>query len=161
MLYKRYAVFHFLSWIVGLLINVGTVTPYASVERVDLDLLLGLRAPWLGADVALSIRINRSSYIWVWGDTLVGNLYADGDRNISSMVHDSFSLVSVEDNTTNFYIPNNTLGFLQPHRVSRKFEHTAAAPPANTVLLGRSWNVVAEAGFSLPEDRGSRCCPRF
>ena len=86
MLYKKYAVFHFLSWIVGLLINVGTVTPYASVERVDLDLLFGLRAPWLGADVALSIRINRSSYIWVWGDTLVGNLYADGDRNISSMV---------------------------------------------------------------------------
>ena len=86
---EKYAVFHFLSWIVGLLINVGTVTPYASVERVDLDLLFGLRTPWLGADVALSIRVNRSSYIWVWGDTLVGNLYADGVGTLApwSMTH--------------------------------------------------------------------------
>ena len=45
------------------------------------------------------------------------------------MVHDSFSLVNVEDNTTNFYIPNNTLGFLQPHRISREFVRTAVGGP--------------------------------
>ena len=104
MLSKTGIFFCFFNWVVGLLINVGAATAYANVERADLDLLFGLRTPWLGADVALSIRLNRSSYIWVWGDTLVGNLYANGHRNISSMVHDSFSLVNVEDNTTNFYI---------------------------------------------------------
>ena len=124
MLSKNGIFFCFFNWVVGLLINVGAATAYASVERADLDLLFGLRTPWLGADVALSIRLNRSSYIWVWGDTLVGNLYANGHRNISSMVHDSFSIVNIEDNTTKFYIPNNTLGFLRPYRLSRKFTRT-------------------------------------
>ena len=45
MLWKRGVGFHFLSWVFGLLVNVGTVTAYASVERVDLDLLFGLEHP--------------------------------------------------------------------------------------------------------------------
>ena len=76
------------------------------------------------------------------------------------MVHDSFSLVNVEDNTTNFYIPNNTLGFLQPHRF-RESLSTAIGASADTILLGCSWNVVAETGFSCQKIEAVDVAPGF
>lgn len=78
-----------------------------TIERPDLKQLFRPQSKgWLGADVALSIPVgnlhclggkskcpNGNSYLWVWGDTLVGNLVG-GERNITRMPHDSFGLIS-------------------------------------------------------------------
>ena len=54
MLYKKRDVgFYFLSWVVGLLVKRRHGDCVCQCRKGRLD-LLGLRTPWLGADVALS-----------------------------------------------------------------------------------------------------------
>ena len=73
-----------------------------------------------------------------------------------------FSIVNIEDNTTKFYIPNNTLGFLRPYRLSKTFTRTgygvSSQIPYYWVVAGM---LSQKLVFSLPENRGSRCCSRF
>ena len=75
------------------------------IEREDLNVFFQPRTPWLGGDVALSIPLLNHNFLWVWGDTLVGNITPNGHRNIQKMMHDSFSIVNVERNTINNFIP--------------------------------------------------------
>ena len=84
------------------------------IEREDLNVFFQPRTPWLGGDVALSIPLLNHNFLWVWGDTLVGNITPNGHRNIQKMMHDSFSIVNVERNTINNFIPKKTNGFLKP-----------------------------------------------
>ena len=81
----------------------------APVLRPDLSALFQPeQTGWLGADVALSIALDEGekgglkSYLWVWGDTLVGNMIGQGQnarRNITRMPHDSFGLMNVDEST--------------------------------------------------------------
>ena len=52
------------------------------IEREDLNVFFQPRTPWLGGDVALSIPLLNHNFLWVWGDTLVGNITPNGHRNI-------------------------------------------------------------------------------
>jgi hypothetical protein len=149
------------SWVLMFTITV----PAKTVERSDLEQLFKPEAKgWLGADVALSIPLGEigcagyngkcskgATYLWVWGDTLVGSLVA-GDRNITRMPHDSFGLVSFPETKTElspeanitlpflskaaedlpnepeFFIPDSNAGFFRPP--------TEAGPPYYWVVAG-------------------------
>lgn len=52
--------------------------------------------PRMGADVATSIPWQGSKYIWIWGDTLWGNI-SDGIRKISAFPRNSLSIVDMTD----------------------------------------------------------------
>lgn len=43
---------------------------------------------WLGADVATSIKVNGSYYVWLFGDTILGSLQG-GNRDYSVFIHNT------------------------------------------------------------------------
>ena len=103
----------------------------APVLRPDLSALFQPeQTGWLGADVALSIALDEGekgglkSYLWVWGDTLVGNMIGQGQnarRNITRMPHDSFGLMNVDESTKlsspTYFLPKSNQGFFVPPTV--------------------------------------------
>jgi len=78
-----------------------------AVYRFQSELVPGLQSlfpltnDWLGADIATSIPIPSSpgTSIWLWGDTLVGKLNADGTRSfdLEKMPRNSVSVVTIKD----------------------------------------------------------------
>jgi len=53
---------------------------------------------WLGADVSVSFPFANDTYMWLWGDTLYGNLAKRGNslyRNMSAMPHSSLAFVDM------------------------------------------------------------------
>ena len=46
---------------------------------------------WLGADVDTSLLLNKNEnkYLWLFGDTLVGNMAKNGDRRFETMPRNS------------------------------------------------------------------------
>lgn len=69
------------------------------------------RAGWLGADVATSISLSADLTLFLFGDTLVGNLNADGSRNFVSMPRNSVGLMAVganrEPSALTYYVREN------------------------------------------------------
>ena len=99
---------------------------------------------WLGGDVATSIKLNESRYVWIFGDTLIGYV-EDGQRKIIIMSHDSIAIT--EDSNFSkpiFYLPqfssNNTIdprGFFHPNG-EREDEAEAAYWTVAGLLLPKS-----------------------
>jgi len=73
---------------------------------------------WLGADVSTSIHLGEDLYLWLWGDTLVGNCYMlNGERvrHITRMPHSSLALVHMNGNRKPEYIiPVDNRGVFYP-----------------------------------------------
>jgi hypothetical protein len=65
---------------------------------------------WIGGDIGTSIKLNKNLYLWLFGDTLIGNMVKDNQgnitRNITNFIHSSFSLLNLTHNLKpNFYLP--------------------------------------------------------
>lgn len=50
----------------------------------------------MGADVATSIHLRDHSYLWLWGDTLVGRLSGTG-RDVQEFPRNSISILNLDD----------------------------------------------------------------
>eukprot|EP01112_Ceratiomyxa_fruticulosa_P014402 TRINITY_DN4120_c0_g1_i1.p1 TRINITY_DN4120_c0_g1~~TRINITY_DN4120_c0_g1_i1.p1 ORF type:complete len:385 (+),score=54.34 TRINITY_DN4120_c0_g1_i1:757-1911(+) len=63
---------------------------------------------WLGADVSTSIHLYNGTMLWLFGDTMVGNLFSyDGntDRNVTAFVHGTIALLDTKGTgEPNYYI---------------------------------------------------------
>lgn len=61
---------------------------------------------WLGADVAASIKLNSSTYVWIFGDTLLGRI-SHHARYVNHLRHNSVAI--------RFCVLKHCCGFLQKY----------------------------------------------
>lgn len=66
---------------------------------------------WLGADVSVSIPLGNGNYMWLWGDTLIGNITQDETghqyRNLTAFPHSSMAIVNMSgDQLPSYYFTN-------------------------------------------------------
>lgn len=73
-----------------------------------------LSLQWLGADSAASIVLpSGGASVWLWGDTLLGNLTASGDRNIVGMPRNSLAIL--RGSTLSFFARTNASNLHDAH----------------------------------------------
>jgi len=89
---------------------------------------------WMGADVSVSIPLGNNIYLWLWGDTLVGNIAKDqfGNqyRNLSAFPHSSMAIVNMSGSQNPQYsfqrLPNSqvvdSMGLFRPDNPSNPKE---------------------------------------
>lgn len=85
---------------------------------------------WLGADVSVSIQLDATTYLWLWGDTVYGNIAKDSSgesyRNLSAFPHSSMAIVNMSGSQLpEFYfkkLPNSEavdpMGLFRPQNPS-------------------------------------------
>lgn len=84
---------------------------FHTTERPDLERLFDPQSKgWLGADVSTSIHLYNATYLWLWGDTLVGT--SNGrTRNITSMPHSTLAIVDFDKSPDpQYFIPRKPSG---------------------------------------------------
>ena len=50
---------------------------------------------WLGGDVATSVKLAPTRYLWLFGDTLYGNMYKDVKDNMLVSIIGHISLLTI------------------------------------------------------------------
>lgn len=79
-----------------LLLPVASAFTFTSAPAQDLQPFFGIQVPWLGADVATSVRIgNSSTYLWLHGDTLLGSMRSGVRQWTGGMPRNSVATLSV------------------------------------------------------------------
>src|SRR5271155_1761171 len=87
----------------GMLAGAGA----APVSAPDLDALFHRTNGWIGADGDYSIQLNSRTILWLFGDTVIGQV-RDGKRVNATMVNNSIALQPIGGSPSFFYGTNNT-----------------------------------------------------
>jgi hypothetical protein len=76
-------------WLFGALLSRACAGP--ATPAPELDALFQRTNGWIGADAAYSIPLDRRATLWLFGDTLVGEV-RDGKRRNAKMINNSIAL---------------------------------------------------------------------
>ncbi len=78
---------------------------------------------WIGSDGDYSVSLNNGTTLWLFGDTLVGNI-RDGKREHSTFINNSIALLRSGEKPSFFYRTNDAghpASFFQPTDVTNSF----------------------------------------
>ena len=77
-----------------------------AVPAPDLEALFQRTNGWIGADVAYSVALDEGTSLWLYGDTLVGEV-SEGKRRNAKMINNSIALQSLGHAPQYFYRTNS------------------------------------------------------
>ena len=113
-------------WLLGALLPGAGAAPARSAP--DWDALFQRTNGWIGADAAYSVPLNERTTLWLFGDTLVGEV-RDGQRRHAKMINNSIALQPIGGAPRFFYRSN-----------SRGEPAAVFTPPASTNSFFWPWD---------------------
>jgi hypothetical protein len=90
--------------LIGPLLTPASGAP--AVPAPDLDTLFQRTNGWIGADADYSVSLDERTTLWLFGDTLVGEV-RDGKRRNAKMINNSIALQSIGHPPQYFYRTNS------------------------------------------------------
>jgi hypothetical protein len=103
---RRCRAAHTLRALIVSFVLLGTLAAVAAEPAPELDALFQRTNGWIGADGDYSIPLNSRVTLWLFGDTVIGQV-RDGKRVNATMVNNSIALLPVGGSPSFFYRTNS------------------------------------------------------